>query len=131
MALKIDNLYINFKEYSITRKNKPKEIKKEIKVTEENKDIYPYREVGETIIDVTYDNENIEDKIEIKLTPRICNPSNPKEEFTNGDMIRMDIDYTGELTDERIYNELKKQKIKYRNMFEKEVELDLSKAEDV
>ena len=43
----------------------------------------------------------------------------------------MDIDYVGELTDEVIYNELKKQKIKYRNMFEKEVELDLSKAEDV
>ena len=130
MALKIDNLYINFKEYSITRKDKPKEIKKEIKVTEKNKDEYPYREVGETIIDVTYDNEKMEDKIEIKLTPRICNPDNPKEEFVNGDMIRMDIDYVGELTDEAIYNELKKQKIKYRNMFEKEVEIDLSKAKD-
>ena len=130
MALKINDLYINFKQFQRSRINKP------TKNTwlEDKKD-----EEGNVILDEqgnpvqqevsSYDHDNTIDTLYFDLYVNVY----PYDDRSICQVVKtvVEIPYSETTTDEQIYNELKGNTIKIKDGFGRDIEIDLGLAEDV
>ena len=129
MALKTQNLYINFKQFQRNRINKP------TKNTwlEDKKD-----EEGNVILDEqsnpvqqkvsSYDHDNTIDTLYFDLYVNVY----PYDDRSISQVVKtvVELPYSETTTDEQIYNELKGNTIKIKDGFGRDIEIDLGLAED-
>ena len=130
MALKINDLYINFKQFQRSRINKPTQITK----LEDKKD-----EQGNIILDeqgnpvqqeaTEYDHNNTIDTLYFDLYVNVY----PLDDRSICQVTKtvVELPYAETITDEQIYNELKTKTIKIKDGFGRELEIDLTNSEDI
>lgn len=129
MALKKDNLYINFKQFQRSRINKPtKNTWLENKKDEQGNIILD--EQGNPVQhEVTeYDHENTVDTLYFDLYVNVYPYDN--REVCQVVKTVVELPYSETTTDEQIYNELKTKKITIKDGFGRDIEIDLGIAED-
>jgi len=121
MGFKINNLYINFKTSKRTRIQKPifETIQEEYELEGGTKEMRPVEHDTGEISDTTHFNVylNVYSSIE-KIAKQVVKAT-------------IELPYKPDFSDNDIYTELKKQVIKIKDGFGQDIELDLSKAEDL
>ena len=129
MALKINDLYINFKQFQRSRINKPtKNTWLEDKKDDEGNVVLDEHGIPIQTEVCSYDHDNTIDTLYYDLYVNVY----PFDDRSICQVTKtvVELPYSETTTDEMVYNELKTKTIKIKDGFGREIEIDLGLSED-